>query len=58
MRRNHVTQCAVAFAAAVALLVAFGVRTSSVLYVGAVLACPLLMLFMMRGMTSRGGRTR
>jgi hypothetical protein len=54
MKRNHLTHCAVMFAAGVALLLAFGVQASSLLYLGVLLACPLMMFFMMRGMMGGG----
>jgi hypothetical protein len=37
------------------ILVALGVRANTLLFVGAALACPLTMLFMMRGMAGGHG---
>lgn len=42
------------FAAGVALLLAFGVQASSLLYLGVLLACPLMMFVVMRGMMGGG----
>lgn len=53
--KNHYRHCAVALVAGVALLLAFGVRVSSLLYLGVLLVCPLMMFFMMRGMMAGGG---
>ena len=56
MQRNHMTHCLVGVAAGALLLVAFGVNVGSLVFLAAVLACPLMMLFMMRAMTAdRGG---
>lgn len=54
MKRNQLTHCAVMLAAGVALLLAFGVPASSLLYLGVLLACPLMMFLMMRGMMGGG----
>ncbi len=53
MRSNHLTYCLVGIAAAVGLLVVFGVQPGTLAYLAAVLACPLMMVLVMRGM--RGG---
>lgn len=50
MRSNHFIHCLVAIAATIALLVLFGVNAATLIYVAAVLVCPLMMVFMMRGM--------
>ena len=58
MRSNHFTHCLVAIAATVALLVLFGVNAATLVYLAAVLVCPLMMVLMMRGMMggdSHGG---
>lgn len=52
--KSHYPHCAVAFVA-VALLLASGVQLGSLLYLGVLLVCPLMMLFMMRGMTAGDG---
>ncbi len=51
MRKNHMTMCLAGIAAAVVLLLAFGVRASTRLVVGVVLLCPLMMFVMMKSMT-------
>lgn len=55
MRNNHDTHCLVGVVAALALLVAFGVEAGTLVYLALVLACPLMMLFMMRGMMGGHG---
>ena len=58
MHRNHMTHCLVGVAAGVLLLVAFGVNVGNLVVLAAVLACPLMMLFMMRAMAAdHGGRS-
>ena len=54
--KSHYTHCAVVVVAGLALLLASGVQLGSLLYVGVLLACPLMMFFMMRGMMANGGQ--
>ncbi|HEX7165534.1 MAG TPA: DUF2933 domain-containing protein [Acidimicrobiales bacterium] len=58
MVRNHLTHCLVGVVAAAALLVAFGVEAGALGYLAVVLACPLMMVLMMRGMMSGHGQGR
>lgn len=53
--KDHYTHCAVAVVAGMALLLAFGVQLSSLLYLGVLLVCPLMMFFIMRGMMAGPG---
>lgn len=55
MKSNHYTHCAIVLVAGVGLLLAFGVQANSLLYLGVLLACPLMMFFMMRGMVAGTG---
>lgn len=55
MNRNHFTHCLVGFAAVAGLLVVSGVRAGTLVYLAAVLACPLMMIVMMRGMAGGHG---
>ena len=55
MKSNHFTHCLVGVVAAVGLLVVFGVKAGTLVYLAAVLACPLMMVFMMRGMMGGHG---
>lgn len=55
MVRNHLTGCLVGAAAAAVLLIAFGVNPGTLLYGVAALACPLMMVVMMRGMVGGYG---
>lgn len=50
MKSNQFAHCMVGLAAAIALLVLFGVNASTLVYLAAVLVCPLAMVFLMRGM--------
>jgi choline-glycine betaine transporter len=52
---NRLVPWLVAAAAVAALLVAFGAPLASVLPFAIVLACPLMMVFMMRGMAGMHG---
>jgi len=54
MKRNYMTHCLVGVVAAAGLLLAFGVQIGTLAYLGVALACPLLMVFMMRGMVGGG----
>jgi hypothetical protein len=56
MKSNHLTHCLVGIAAAVGLLVVFGVQAGTLVYLAAVLACPLMMVLMMRGMVGGHGQ--
>ena len=49
MRGNPFRHCLLGIAA-VGVLLVFGVQPGTLVYLAAVLACPLLMVFMMRGM--------
>lgn len=55
MKSTHLTRCLVGLAAAVGLLLVFGVQAGTLVYLAAVLACPLMMVFMMRGMMGSHG---
>jgi len=55
MGSNHFTLCLVGVAAAVGLLVIFGVNAGTLVYLAAVLACPLMMVIMMRSMMGGHG---
>jgi hypothetical protein len=55
MLKNHFAHCFVGIGAAAGLLLIFGVRAGTLLYLVAVLACPLMMLFMMRTMMGGDG---
>ena len=50
MLRKHPTHCLIGVAAAVVVLLAFGVQANTLFFLAAALACPLMMVFMMRGM--------
>jgi DUF2933 family protein len=50
MMRQHLPYYAIAAAILIVGLVALGVPISNLLFLGVVLVCPLMMLFMMRGM--------
>ena len=54
VQRNHVSYCLLGLGAGVMLVLAFGVQLGSLVYLAAVLACPLMMLLMMRGMGGHG----
>lgn len=54
MGRIHLTHCLVGMAAAVALLLAFGVQAGTIFAIGAALLCPLMMVFCMRHMFGHG----
>jgi hypothetical protein len=49
MMRQHLPYYAIAAAILIVGLVAFGVPVSNVLFLGLVLVCPLMMMFMMHG---------
>lgn len=55
MRCNRMLRYLLGVAAVGAVLVAFGVRLGSLLPLLALLACPLMMVFMMRGMGNMHG---
>ena len=58
---NHLTHCLIGVGAAAALLLAFGVQPATLVALAAALACPLMMVLMMRGMAGHHGhdeRTR
>lgn len=55
MTRQHLPYYAIAAAILIVGLVAFGVPVSNLLVFGFILVCPLMMLFMMRGMHGGGG---
>ena len=55
MHTNRMIPWLVAAAAAAALLIAFGAPLASLLPFAIVLACPLMMVFMMRGMAGMHG---
>jgi hypothetical protein len=56
MGRFPLAQCLLGVAVAFVLLLALGVQAGTILAVGAVLVCPLMMLLMMGGMGhGRGG---
>lgn len=54
MMRQHLPYYAIAAAILIVGLVAFGVPISNLLFLGVILVCPLMMMFMVRGM---GGKT-
>lgn len=55
MKSIRFTHCLVGVVAAVVLLSIFGVQAGTLFYLAAVLACPLMMIFMMRGMMGGHG---
>ena len=55
MMRQHLPYYAIAAAILIVGLAAFGVPVSNLLFLGVILICPLMMLFMMRGMHGGGG---
>ena len=57
MKRENMPVLALAGAVLVAVLVLSGVSLAAVLYPLALLACPLMMIFMMRGMDHGGGHS-
>ena len=57
MKNLHAGHCVLGVALAAVVLVAFGASTSTVLFLGVALACPLMMLFMMRMMMGGNGRS-
>ena len=56
MRRQHLPFYAIAMAIVTVGLVAFGVLVSSLFVLAFVLVCPLMMLFMMRGVHGGSGQ--
>ena len=54
MKRRHLTHCLVGVAIAVAVLLAFGVKPGTLVFLAATLACPLMMIVMMRAMAGAG----
>ena len=50
MMRQHLPYYAIAAAILIVGLVALGVPISNLLFLGVILVCPLMMMFMMRGM--------
>lgn len=57
MKRDNMPMFVLAGAVLVAALVLSGVSIGAVLYPLAILACPLMMIFMMRGMDHGGGHS-
>ena len=55
MQRDHLTHCLVGVAVAAGVLLLLGVRAGTLLSLGVALACPLMMVLMMRGMMAAGG---
>lgn len=55
MRTRRFVPCLVLVTAAVALLLVGGVSAGGLATLAVVLACPVMMVFMMRTMTSHGG---
>lgn len=55
MQARHFLPCLVLVSAGVALLLATGVSASGLGVLAVVLACPLMMFFMMRSMGGHGG---
>jgi DUF2933 family protein len=55
MMRQHMPYYAIAAAILIVGLAAVGVPVSNLLFLGVILVCPLMMLFMMRGMHGGGG---
>lgn len=54
MKSRHFIPCLVLVSAAVALLLIGGVSAGGLVTVAVVLACPLMMVFMMRSMRGHG----
>ena len=54
MTRQHLPYYAIAAAILIVGLAALGVPVNSLTYVGFIIICPLMMLFMMRGMHGGG----
>jgi hypothetical protein len=50
MKSIRFSHCLVGIVAAMGLLLIFGVRAGSLVYLAVVLACPLMMVVLMRGM--------
>lgn len=55
MQARHFVPCLVLVSAAVALLLVGGVSAGGLATLAVVLACPLMMVFMMRSMGGHGG---
>lgn len=55
MRTRHFVPCLVLVTAAVALLLVGGVSAGGMVTLAVVLACPVMMVFMMRSMSGHGG---
>ena len=55
MQTRHFVPCLVLVTAAVALLLLGGVSAGGLVTLAVVLACPLMMVSMMRSMTGHGG---
>lgn len=55
MQARHFVPCLVLVSAAVALLLIGGFSAGGLVTVAVVLACPLMMVFMMRSMAGHGG---
>lgn len=54
MKARHLVPCVVLVSAAVALLLVGGVSAGGLVTLAVVLACPLMMVFMMRSMAGHG----
>lgn len=52
MKKLHYGQCLIGVALAVIVLIALGVSTSTLGFLGVALLCPLMMLVMMKAMMS------
>jgi Protein of unknown function (DUF2933) len=50
MKNLHAGHCIVGVALAAVILIAFGASTSTLLFLGVALACPLMMIVMMKMM--------
>lgn len=55
MQARHFVPCFVLVAAAAAVLLVGGISANGLVTLALVLACPLMMVFMMRSMERRGG---
>ena len=57
MKRNHTTMCLIGIAAALVLIAIAGVNSSTIVFLVFVLACPLMMFFMMKTMMKPNAST-
>ena len=55
MKSPHLTHCLVGVGIAAAVLLAFGVEPGTLAFLAATLACPLMMIVMMRAMAGAAG---